>query len=516
MTSNVIQPVGIRQVAVIGLGLMGSGIAELVARSGRRVDAIEVDQGFLDQGMARLHASLDRAVSRGKLTDAARDEILARIRPTVDLAAAVADADLVIEAIPERIDLKRTLFAQLDEVCRANAILATNTSSLSITEIAGGTRYPARVAGLHFFNPASVMKLVEVISTVLTSPEIDETLALLSRDLGKTPIRVSDRAGFIVNALLVPYLNHAIWLLETAQATREDIDKAATAGLGLPMGPLTLLDLIGLDTALAVLETLQAEFGGTRYVPAPLLRKLCDARLFGRKSGRGFYDYQRPGSPAAAGKDHEVGPVPAEVALIREQDDSLGELAGRITAAGISVVPHPSGQTGLVIVAADPKQRVLDAAMATAHPADVVGVHFIRTGNFIRAGNGEPWLAELVLPDVTAAGMAAKAAALAARIGLNAVISRDRPGFLVEALAYAQFNDAVRMFQDGYASPADIDTAMMLGCGYPHGPLQMLDDAGPANVVSVLEAMHAGTGDPAYTPVPLLAEYATAGIRFRS
>jgi 3-hydroxybutyryl-CoA dehydrogenase len=504
--SSVIQPSDIREVAVIGLGLMGSGIAELVARSGRRVDAIEINQTFLEQGMARLHASLDRAVSRGKLTDAARDEILARIRPTDDIASGVTGADLVIEAIPERIELKQTLFAQLDEACRADAILATNTSSLSITQIAGGTRNPARVAGLHFFNPAPVMKLVEVISTVLTPPEIAETLALLSRDLGKTPVGVSDRAGFIVNALLVPYLNHAVHLLETAQATREDIDKAATAGLGLPMGPLTLLDLIGLDTSLAVLETLKDEFGGTRYVHAPLLRKLCDARLFGRKSGRGFYDYRKPSTEA----DHEPAPVPAEVAVIREQDGRLDELASQITAAGISVVPHPSDRTGLVIVAGDPRHRVLDAALAAGHPADVVGV------SFVPAGNGKPGLAELVLPDVTAAATAPKAVALAARIGLNAVISRDRPGFLIEALAYAQFNDAVRMVQDGYAGPADIDTAMMLGCGYPRGPLQMLDQIGAGNVVSVLEAMHAATGDPAFTPVPLLAEYATAGTRFRA
>ena len=509
MTSNVIQPAGIGEVAVIGLGLMGSGIAELVARSGRRVVAIEISQDFLDQGMARLNASLDKAVSRGKLTGTGRAEMLARIRPAVDIAAGVAGADLVIEAIPERMDLKRTLYARLDEACRADAILATNTSSLSVTEIAGGTRYPARVAGLHFFNPAPVMKLVEVISTVLTSPQTAEALALLARDLGKTPVQVSDRAGFIVNALLVPYLNHAIRLLETAQATREDIDKAATAGLGLPMGPMTLLDLIGLDTDLAVLEVLQAEFGGTRYAPAPLLRKLCDARLLGRKSGRGFYDY-RPGTPAAAAGDHGLAPVPAEVALIRDAGGLLDELASQLTAAGISVVPQPSAGTGLVIVAADPRHRVLDAALAAGHPADVVGIHF--TG----AGSGKPGLAELVLPDVTAAGTAAKARALAARLGLNAVISRDRPGFLTEALAYAQFNDAVRMFQDGYASPADIDTAMMLGCGYPRGPLQMLDDAGPANVAAVLDAMHAATGDPAFTPVPLLAEYATAGTRFRS
>jgi 3-hydroxybutyryl-CoA dehydrogenase len=509
MTSNVTQPGDIREVAVIGLGLMGSGIAELIARSGRRVDAIEINQSFLDQGLARLRASLDKAVSRGKLAETERAAILDRISPTIDIASGVADADLVVEAIPERMELKKVLFAQLDQACRADAILATNTSSLSITEIAGGTKYPERVAGLHFFNPAPVMKLVEVISTVLTSPGIAETLALLSRDLGKTPVKVTDRPGFVVNALLVPYLNHAIRLLETAQATREDIDHGVTVGLGLPMGPLTLLDLIGLDTDLAVLETLQDAFGGTRYRPAPLLRKLNDARLLGRKSGRGFYDYQRS-SPAAAAEDFWPGLVPAEVAVIADPDGRLDELAGQISAAGISVVPRPSEHASLVIVAADPSHRVLDAALAAGHPGDVVGVHFVE------AGNGKPGLAELVLPDVTAAGTAAKAAALAATIGLNAVISRDRPGFLVEALAYAQFNDAARMVQDGYASPADIDTAMMLGCGYPRGPLQMLDEVGAANVVGVLEAMHAATGDPAFTPVPLLAEYATAGSLFRA
>ena len=509
MTDSVIRSAGIGEVAVIGLGLMGSGIVELVARSGRRVVAIEISQGFLDQGMARVHVSLDRAVTRGKLTGAAREEIVTRIWPTDSIAAGVANADLVIEAIPERMDLKRALYAELDAACRADAILATNTSSLSVTEIAGGTRYPGRVAGLHFFNPAPVMKLVEVISTVLTSPGTTGALARLAGDLGKTAVQVSDRAGFIVNALLVPYLNHAVRLLETGQASREDIDTAATVGLGLPMGPLTLLDLIGLDTSLAVLEVLQAEFGGTRYAPAPLLRKLCDARLFGRKTGRGFYDYRHP-APAAAGQDPAAAPVPAEVALIAGPGGRLDELASQLTAAGISVVPQPSPGTGLVIVAADPEHRVLDAALAAGHPANVVGI------GFTSAGDGKPGLTELVLPDITAAGTAATARALAARAGLTAVISRDRPGFLTATLAYAQFNDAVRMFQDGYASPADIDTAMMLGCGYPRGPLQMLDDAGPARVVTVLQAMHAATGDPAFTPVPLLAEYATAGTQFRS
>lgn len=508
MTSSVRQPADIGEVAVIGLGLMGAGIAELIARSGRRVVAIEIDRTFLDQGMARLRGSLDKAVTRGKLTEIERRDILARIRPTDDITAGVADADLVIEAIPERMDLKKALFERLDTACRGDAILATNTSSLSVTEIAGGTKYPDRVAGMHFFNPAPVMKLVEVVSTVITSPDTTQALTLLARDLGKTPVQASDRAGFIVNALLVPYLNHAVRLLETAQATREDIDTAATVGLGLPMGPLTLLDLIGLDTALAVLEVLHAEFGGTRYAPAPLLRKLCDARLFGRKSGRGFYDY-RPGAPAAGNGDHKLVALPAAVAVIRDSGGSLDELASRIAAAGIKVEPEPAAETGLVIVAAQPEHRVLDAALTAGHPADVVGVHLIGHGD------GTPRLAELVPTDIAGARTAPKAAGLAAAIGLKAVTSRDRPGFLVEALAYPQFNDAVRMSQDGYASPADIDTAMMLGCGYPAGPLQMLDDAGAARVVSVLEAMHAATGDPAFTPVPMLAEYATAGTRFR-
>ena len=238
-----------------------------------------------------------------------------------------------------------------------------------------------------------------MISTVLTSADTSESLALLAHDLGKTPVRISDRAGFIVNALLLPYLNHAVRLLETGQAAREDIDKAATVGLGLPMGPLTLLDLIGLDTSMAVLETLQAEFGGTRYLPAPLLRKLCDARLFGRKSGRGFYDYQRHSTSAADAEDHDLAPraLPAAVALVRDSGGLMDELAGAITEAGITrPAAQPSPKTNLVIVTADPRHRVLDAAMAAGHPADVVGIHLFETLA------GKQKLAELVLPDVTA------------------------------------------------------------------------------------------------------------------
>ena len=241
---------------------------------------------------------------------------------------------------------------------------------------------------------------------------------------------------------------------------------------------------------MAVLETLQAEFGGTRYLPAPLLRKLCDARLFGRKSGRGFYDYQRHSTSAADAEDHDLAPraLPAAVALVRDSGELMDELAGAITEAGIDPLRQPSPKTDLVIGDGGPAAPGPGRGHGRGPPG--------RCGRHPPLRNARRQaeaLAELVLPDVTAPDTAAKAAALAARLRLNAVTVRDRPGFLAAALAYAQFNDVVPMFQDGYASPADIDVAMMLGCGYRCGPFQMLDDAGPAYVVSVLEAMHAFT-----------------------
>jgi len=504
----------IREVAVVGLGIMGAGIAEVLARSGRAVVVIEANHDFLARGLARLHSSLDKAVARGRLTHAEKALIVARVRAADSIAAGAAGADLVIEAVPERLDLKRAIFAEVDQACRADAILASNTSSLSVTALAACTRRPDRVAGLHFFNPAPVMKLVEVISTVLTAPGAVQTLSALVRDLGKTPVGAGDRAGFVVNPLLLPYLNHAAGLLETGHASREDIDKAATGGFGLPMGPLALLDLIGLDTSLSILEALRAELGGSRYQPTPLLRRLVEAGLTGRKAGRGFHEYGTAGAAAAPAGDmsHNAapGPPPATVALIENGDTALADLGNALAAAGLNVVPHPAPEAGLVVVAAGPGRRVLDAALASGRPADVVGLHLAG-----RPG-AKPELAELIVTHLTAPGAVAAAGALTAELGLDAVTSRDRPGFLAAAMIYPQLNDAVRMVEDGYATPADIDTAMVLGCGYPRGPLQMLDDIGPATVRDVLSAMHACTGDPAFAPAPLLAEHAASGTPFRS
>jgi 3-hydroxybutyryl-CoA dehydrogenase len=490
----------IREVAVIGLGTMGAGIAEVFARAGFPVVAVEVDSASLSRGIATLDGSLAKAVGRGKLTEREHAEILGRVHPAAGFNEA-ASADLVIEVVPERPDIKRQVFAELDRVCSPDAVLATNTSSLSVTAIAAATKHPERVAGMHFFNPAPVMRLVEVVSTVLTRGDLAAEIADLARRLGKTPVQVSDRAGFVANALLLPYLNHAVGLLERGYASREDIDTAATAGIGLPMGPLALLDLIGLDTSLSVLEVLQAEFAGTRYTPAPLLRRLTDAGRTGRKAGRGFYDY--PVAPDTADEGNEAAGVPATVTLIGPGDSAQTELASAVAAAGINVTRNAAHPSDLVVIAAAPQRPVLPAALAAGRAAHAVGLHVVGSG-----------LAEVIKTPVSSDAALAAAGALAGRLGLRAVQAPDRSGFLVGALLYPHLADAVRMVQDRYASAADVDAAMTLGCGYPQGPFQLLEKDGLQQAIDVLRAMHAEYGDPAFVPPPLLAEHAMASLGF--
>jgi 3-hydroxybutyryl-CoA dehydrogenase len=280
----------VRTVGVIGCGIMGSGIAEVVARAGAAVVVVEESDELVERGRGRIESSMSRAVGRGKLSEADRSAALSRIRPVTDLAE-LAEADLVIEAATENLEAKLGVFRRLDEVTRPDVVLASNTSSLPISELAAATKRPDRVIGMHFFNPPPVMALIEVIPGIETSEETLSFTQEFADRIGKATVRSKDRAGFIVNMLLIPYLNAAVRLLDDGVATREDIDTAIHLGLGHPMGPLTLIDLIGLDTTMHVGNVLFEEFHEPLYAPPPLLKRMVAAGQVGRKSGRGFYEY---------------------------------------------------------------------------------------------------------------------------------------------------------------------------------------------------------------------------------
>jgi 3-hydroxybutyryl-CoA dehydrogenase len=285
--------VTVSRVGVVGCGLMGGGIAQVAAQAGYPTTVVEADQGLLDRGLQAIRRNLDGLVDKGRLEAPGRDAAWARLRGSVRLED-LAGADLVIEAITENPELKKDAFARLDRICAAGAILASNTSSCTITELAAATKRPAQVLGLHFFNPAPVMKLVEVVRTILTGEEAFRIAWSFVQSLGKAPVAAQDTTGFIVNRLLVPYLLEAVRLLESGVASREDIDQAMKLGCGYPMGPFTLLDLVGLDTTLYVAEVMFQEFREARFAPPPLLKRMVMAGQLGRKSGKGFYDYPAP------------------------------------------------------------------------------------------------------------------------------------------------------------------------------------------------------------------------------
>jgi len=280
-----------QNIVVIGGGTMGNGIAHTAAASGLDVTLVDVNDSILQKAVSTITANLQRGVDKGRMTAEERDAIVGRIRPETDVEA-IAGADIVIEAIIEKLEAKTQLFAKLDSVTRPDCILASNTSSISITKIAAATRRPDKVIGMHFMNPVPVMTLVEVIRGIATSDETWQKVEDLSKRMGKTPIEVNDYPGFISNRVLMPMINEAIFTLYEGVATREAIDGVMKLGMNHPMGPLTLADFIGLDVCLAILRVLEQGFGDPKYRPCPLLVKMVDAGWLGRKSGRGFYEYR--------------------------------------------------------------------------------------------------------------------------------------------------------------------------------------------------------------------------------
>jgi 3-hydroxybutyryl-CoA dehydrogenase len=533
----------------VGLGTMGAGIAEVFARSGARVLGVDQTSDLANRGRGHLERSTDRAVRRGKLSDQDRSALLNRVLFSTDVTG-LAGCDLVVEAAVERLDIKQAIFAELDSIVGSEAVLATNTSSLSVTAIAAATARPERVVGMHFFNPAPVQSFLEVVSTVLSAPEVVDDVAASARSVGKHPVIVGDRAGFLANTLLFGYLNAAATLHDQGAASREDIDAAMRLGCGYPMGPLELLDLIGLDTAVQILLTMYDEGHDRLHAPAAGLRRLVAAGMLGRKSGRGFYRYDDAGRTAASddaaprGTDAEPRPI-GTVGVI-----GAGSLASALGAAfaagGFAVLPAPDApaddtwdqlahadlvvealpddlaaktalfarlgatcRAGTILATTTSALSVSMLAGATSRPQDVIGLHVVHPDAVTR-------LVEVVSTALTAPAATRALLQVCRSIGAAAVCCDDRAGRLVDRLLSAYLNDAVTMLQSGYASADDIDLAMREGCALPTGPFELLDHRGLDVVLAAQHRLFAESHEPGHAPAPLLAELVAMGQLGRS
>jgi 3-hydroxybutyryl-CoA dehydrogenase len=571
--------VEIRKVGVVGCGTMGSGISEVCARAGLEVTFSEVSDEAVEAGTERIRRSVQRGVEREKLDQAAADDLMARISSTTSLED-LAGCDLVFEAVPEHLDLKKEVFAKLDGILGEKAILATNTSSLPVIDMAVATSRPARVVGFHFFNPAQVMELVELVHTVATEEEVVDAARAFAEQIGKTPVACRDRAGFIANLLLFPYLNSSVRMLEQGFASREDVDAAMQLGCGHPMGPLALVDLIGLDTAYEICEALWRQFRDTQDAPAPVLKQHMIAGYLGRKSGRGFYNYEAPYSSkvtdavseqaeAASSGISTVGVVGtgtmasgiAEVVakagndvVLRGRSESsikkskaaveksLGkavsrgkleqavadEVLDRITTTlefsdlaecdlVVEAVAEDLGvKTALfeemdasvkpeaILATTTSSLSIVDLAAVTSRPDRVIGLHFFNPAPVMK-------LVEVVSTVAAAEEIADRSSAWVRELRKHPVRCRDRAGFIVNFLLFPYLNDAVRMHEQGYSTPEDIDTAMKLGCRHPMGPFELMDIVGLDVTHAILNSLHEEFRERRYAPAPLLEHMVSAG-----
>jgi 3-hydroxybutyryl-CoA dehydrogenase len=559
---------------------MGSGICEICARSGFEVIFSEANSEAVDAGRERIGRSLGRAVERGRLEQQEADAILARISGTTNFDG-LAGCDLVFEAVPEHLDLKKEVFARLDQILAPEAVLATNTSSLPVIDMAVATSRPERVIGFHFFNPAQIMKLVELVHTVATDAGVVEAARDFARGLGKVPVGCRDRAGFIANVLLFPYLNEAVRMFEQGYASREDIDAAMHLGCGHPLGPLSLLDLIGLDSGYEICEALWRQFRDETDAPAPLIKQYVVAGYLGRKTGRGFYRYEAPESPkvvdlaeeTSASESSDVQTVGvvgtglmaagiAEVAakagnrvILRgrtdlaleevkaamgksvarsveggkaEQTDATELLANLSTTLDIAdlaecdiVIEAVAEELDLkmgifqeldravkpeaILATSTSSLSVVDLGAATDHPERVVGLHFFNPAPVMQ-------LVEVVRTVASSEEVESRASAWVRSIGKHPVHCRDRAGFIVNFLLFPYLNDAVRMHEEGYSTPQEIDTAMKLGCAHPMGPFELMDIIGLDVTFSILSSLHQEFRERRLAPAPLLEHMVRAGF----
>ena len=571
--------IDIKKVGVVGCGTMGSGICEVCARGGFDVIFVESSDETVQAGHDRIARSVGRAVDRGKMDRAEADAVLGRISATTQYSD-LESCDLAFEAVPEKLELKKKVFARLDEVLKPEAILATNTSSLPVIDMAVATNRPDRVVGFHFFNPAQVMKLVELVHTVATEASVIESAKAFAEGLGKTPVPCRDRAGFIANLLLFPYLNSAVRTFEQGYASREDIDAAMQLGCGHPMGPLALLDLIGLDSAYEICEALWRQWRDSQDAPAPLLKQLTAAGYLGRKTGRGFYRYEAPESPKvvdavperpragttdirtvgivgtgqmAAGIAEVVARAGGRVILRGRSDESVakalaavhgsidkavakGKLEQAEADATVQRITNTldlgdlaeadlvieavvedidiklemfkeldnSVKPEAILASTTSSLPVVDLAVATSRPERVVGLHFFTPAPVMK-------LVEVVRTVTTGADIEKRCTAWVRSIGQRPVRCRDRAGFIVNFMLFPYLNDAVRMHEEGYGIPSDIDAAMKLGCGHPMGPFELMDIVGLDVTYAILEQLHDEFRERRLAPAPLLEHMVRAG-----
>lgn len=493
-------------VGVVGAGAMGSGIAQVAARAGHGVLLYDTRADAAEAGRTAILSDFAKLVAKGRLSPEDAEAAGARVQPVATLAD-FKDAGLVIEAIVEDLGVKRALFRNLEAIVAKDAILATNTSSISITAITAGTERPGRVAGLHFFNPAPIMALVEVISGIATDPLVAATLVETARLWGKQPVRAKSTPGFIVNRVARPFYAEALRLLEEGAADPATLDSVMREGGGFRMGPFELMDLIGHDVNFAVTRSVfEAYFGDPRFRPSLIQQELVAAGWLGRKTGRGFYDYG-PGGAVAKPVTAPAGPCPDAVRIAGHLGPAQA-LTEALGAAGIPV-ERTSGPGLLRIAGATVALTDGRSATQRAEQESIADlIVFDLTLDFTTGRRIALTKADQAPPSCLRA-----AAGLFQALGMQVSVLDDVPGLAVMRTLAMLTNEAADAVLQGVASAADIDKAMMAGVNYPKGPLAWGDDVGTAHILAVLEAIHASTGDDRYRPSALLRRRVASGQR---
>ncbi|MER7012425.1 3-hydroxyacyl-CoA dehydrogenase [Saccharopolyspora sp. NPDC000359] len=486
----------VNAVRVIGTGVMGRGIAQIAAAAGLAVELADARTEAVTSAVDQIGQMFDKLASKGRMTAEQAAAARGRLRP-VDSPLAPTECDLVVEAVREDLATKRELFAELEKICPATTVFATNTSSLQVTSIATALADPSRLAGLHFFNPVPLMRLVEVIPGARTAAWLPDALVDLVRRLGHTPVRATDTPGFLVNHAGRGLVTEALQVLAEGVASTSDVDRICRDVLGLRMGPFELMDLTGLDVTHPAMESIwTGYYGDPRLRPSPITRTRLEAGLLGRKTGEGFYTY------VDGVKQEDPEPQPPE-AVARPVWSDSADLLDALAGAGVEVERGPEPSAGAVVLVTPHGHSAATAARSADLPVTrVCGVDPLST---------EARCVLSVHPACDPEFARSAWAALAAT-GRAVTVVRDNPGMVAQRILAAIVNTSCFIAEQRLASPADIDTAVRIALGYPRGPLEWGQQVGPRRVLSILRALHSATGDPRYRPSRWLVERAELGL----